>query len=535
VDQLPAWLAEWVAAEATATQTPADLAAMLSLSICGAGLAGKYKANVRDRWWETLNIFTVTALPSGDRKSAVFRDALAPVLEFEQAEQIRLAPIIAELQSEHRTLEAALKNLKGKAAKETNSDDKQHLRHEVKQAARELLAHVVPEPPMFFCDDVTPEKLGNLLHRHGGRMLQAAPEGTAFEICKGRYSETANFDVYLKGHAGDPLRSGRISREGENVNNPALSVALAVQPDVIRGLAADTSMRGLGFLARFLYAMPVSKVGRREIRPVPVPDKVVAAYRHNVTAIWKLPANVGDDGKETPHLLTFSPLADDALRDFEVLLEPQLAPDGPLCHLAGWANKLAGAIARLSGILHVAKAIGGGGLIPSVLSDTTVNAAIAIGRDYLLPHAIAAFAVMGGDPQLDDAQRVIRWLEKNELNEKMKGGGIPETVSKNAIHKNVFGGTRSVSELDGVINLLVGHGYLRGVDPVPYQGRGRKPGARFLVNPLIATAETGQIASFNHLIHKNGDLADESDGHGDSWEHPLDKLKNGNSFNSKTL
>ena len=68
-------------------------------------------------------------------------------------------------------------------------------------------------------------------------MLLASAEGTAFEIAKGRYSETANFDVFLKGHAGDPLRVGRISRDSEAVNSPALSCALAVQPDVISGLA----------------------------------------------------------------------------------------------------------------------------------------------------------------------------------------------------------------------------------------------------------------------------------------------------------
>jgi hypothetical protein len=58
----------------------------------------------------------------------------------------------------------------------------------------------------MFCDDETPESLSRLIAQQRGRMLQASAEGTCFEIVKGRYSEAANFDVYLKGHAGDPLR-----------------------------------------------------------------------------------------------------------------------------------------------------------------------------------------------------------------------------------------------------------------------------------------------------------------------------------------
>src|SRR5262249_55470340 len=156
-------------------------------------------------------------------------------------------------------------------------------------------------------------KLGNLLWRQGGRILQASAEGTAFEIAKGRYSETANFDVYLKGHSGDPLRIARMSRDSEFVDQPALSCALTVQPDVIRGLAENASMRGRGFLARWLYAIPVSQVGRRKTKPAPVPKQVSEAYRTNMLALWRLPGRVGPDGRPEPIWLQFSPGADRAL------------------------------------------------------------------------------------------------------------------------------------------------------------------------------------------------------------------------------
>jgi replicative DNA helicase len=281
---LPTWLADWVRAEAEATQTPPDLAATLALAICGAGLAGKFRVRVRDGWTEPTNIFTVCALLPGERKSAVFADAIAPVQLFEQEELARVGPVIAELACEHRILEGQLKNCETRAAKVSDQAEREQLKGEAKDLARKLLAHEVPDPPQKFCDDVTPEKLANLLARQGGSMLQASAEGTAFEIAKGRYSETANFEVYLKGHAGDPLRVGRISRPGDTVEQPALSMALAVQPDVIRGLAEQTSMRGRGFLARFLYSLPTSCVGRRKVAPCAMPAAVAKVRAHSGTA-----------------------------------------------------------------------------------------------------------------------------------------------------------------------------------------------------------------------------------------------------------
>ena len=49
---LPGWLEEWVKATACGTQTPADLAALLALSVCGAALARKFRIIIRPGWCE---------------------------------------------------------------------------------------------------------------------------------------------------------------------------------------------------------------------------------------------------------------------------------------------------------------------------------------------------------------------------------------------------------------------------------------------------------------------------------------------------
>lgn len=105
---LPGWLKSWTIAEAIATQTPPDLPALLALAVAGAGLAKKVRVRIRPGWSEPTNLFTVVALPPGDRKSAVFADALKPVHEYESDELERMRPIIAEARSQQRILEARL-------------------------------------------------------------------------------------------------------------------------------------------------------------------------------------------------------------------------------------------------------------------------------------------------------------------------------------------------------------------------------------------------------------------------------------------
>jgi hypothetical protein len=484
---------------------------MLALSVCGAGLAGKYRVKVRTNWAEPTNLYTAVALPPGDRKSAVYAEAVKPVLAYEKKLGEELKPVIAEKESERRVLDGRLKAIEAKAAKATDPGELHDLKEEAKKVARELAAHVVPAAPEVLCDDVTPEKLAKLLAEQGGRMLQASAEGTAFEIVKGRYSESANFDVYLKGHAGDPLRVGRISRASDTIDQPALSVALAVQPDVIRGLAEQASLKGRGFLARFLYAVPDSLVGSRRVKPSPIPHATASTYSANVLALWNTKPGTDQDGKPTPIFLQFSREADEALAEFERWLEPRLGRGQELDHLAGWANKLAGAVARIAGVLHMARSVGPGGVGQDrTVSESTVSDAIRLGRDYLLPHAMAAFGMMGSDQRLEDAKRAVRWLAGFcDSVKSVKGGAVP-TVSRRDLHANVWGGSRRVEEVDGIIELLAKYGYIRpaGQQDV-HAGRGRKPSPLYEVNPLfLASAGEGDPLSQNSQNHKTAGAGD---------------------------
>jgi replicative DNA helicase len=314
-----------------------------------------------------------------------------------------------------------------------------------------------------------------------GRIALLSPEGDVFDQMAGRYNQGAgpNLGVYLKGHAGDLLKVDRRGRPPEYVERPCLTIGLAVQPEVLQGLVGRPGFRGRGLLARFLYSLPKSLVGRRQAGAPPVPPAVADRYTLELHALAASLAT--PDGYEGTALLTLDREAAELLLGFERDLEPRLAAgSGDLAHLAGWAAKLAGATCRLAALLHLASHLRDGWAQP--ISRDTLTAAIGL-ADYLIDHARAVFDLMGADPRLDDARWLLDWITRTNRTQ----------FSRRDAHRAAPRGRfATATDLEPPLRLLEEHGYLRRVDPEPSQdprGRGRPASPRFLVNPLPRAAE----------------------------------------------
>jgi len=450
-DALPKWLREYVEAEAEATQAPPDLAGVLALAVCGAAIAKKIVVFVRPGWTEPTNLFTVTALPPGSRKTAVFADVTDPVNEYERELTEAMAPEIEARRSERKIMEAALAAKQAEAAK-AKVTDRDRLTQESSEIARRLATFKVPAIPRLIADDCSPERLAGMLAEQGGKMAVMAPEGDVFDLMAGRYGNGANFGVYLRGHAGDDLRVDRVGRPPEYVHSPALTVSLAVQPDVLRGLIQKPGFRGRGLLGRFLYSIPRSNIGTRKIRPAPMPESVRGAYRRNVRALLSLAAGTSDTGEPAAHALRLAPEAQAEFEVVEAWLEPRLAETADLGTIQDWAAKLAGAVARIAGILHVAEHADKPAPWAVQISGQTMQAAINLGK-YLIPHAQAAFQEMGADPDLDAARYVLGWLLSRGI----------EKISKRDLFNGVRGRFKRVKALDPALAILEEHGYIRQV------------------------------------------------------------------------
>lgn len=475
VEILPAWLGNFVRAEAVATQTPADLAAMLVLAVVSAACAGKMLVRLKDGYEEPLNVFTMVVLAPGNRKSAVFRDATGPVGAFEQEEAERLRESVASALQERRVLDARLKAAEERAAK-AKDNERSNLIEEAQRVRRERDSLMVPVQPRLIVDDCSPEKLASLLHEQGGRIALLSPEGDVFDIMSGRYSSNSapNLGVYLKGHAGDPLRVDRQGRSSEFVSSPALTIGLAIQPEVLQGLMARPGFRGRGLLARFLYSVPMSTLGHRDVEAQPVPAPTRAAYEEGILRILKIPFGTRPDGMPGPHALRLDAEARQVFLEFERRLEPQLGEYGGLAHIADWAAKLVGAIGRIAGLLHMAELVGHRSPWEVPVDRACAERAIRVG-EYLMPHAQAAFGQMGADPKIEDARYLLGWLERGDL----------RSFTKRDAFQATKGRFKQVSDLEPALDLLEECNYVRAQADKPRGGAGRKPSPTYEVNPRL--------------------------------------------------
>lgn len=220
-------------------------------------------------------------------------------------------------------------------------------------------------PFRLLCNDTTPEKLVDLMDTQNGCITVTSAEGGIFDTMQGRYDNKGGLDMYLDAHAGDSIMVDRISRKGNCVQDPRLTMMLTAQPEVLNGLMSSSTFRGRGLCGRFLYAICKSQVGRREVAPQTVSSTVKSNYREFVRRIL-------DDN--STGVIKLSPEADSIRKEYQATVEKRLANEWE--DIKDWGGKLTGAAMRIAGLLHAAKVDGNPAAVP--VEPDTVAAATEI-------------------------------------------------------------------------------------------------------------------------------------------------------------
>ncbi|MCA2229941.1 YfjI family protein [Nonomuraea aurantiaca] len=467
VHALPAWVAEHISAVAEETQTPLDLAGCVSLAALSTAADGRAVVNVRGSWVEPVNLFVLVAMPPGSRKSAVFRAMTTPLTRAEKILLDRIGPQITEAEVSRR-LAVEVAEKAARTAGTARGEATPEAVAEAQSAALAVEDITIPVKPRLMADDITPETAASLLVEQGGRLAVLSAEGGIFATLAGRYSGAPNLDLFLKGHAGDPLIIDRRGRS-ERADNAALTMGLAVQPEIVADIAGMPDFRGKGLLGRILYSLPKSNVGYRRVDPPPVPEHIAARYDANLQRLT-IGMYEGDD----PARLTLTAEAAEIFTQHRRATETRLRPDsGDLGHITDWAGKFDGAIMRIAGLIHLAADVDSAFRRP--ISADTVNAAIALGG-YFAAHALATFDAMGADPDLEAARTVHAWLHRT--------GTERFTVREafTALPRNRF---RKVSELETPLDLLEQLGWIRREPEPPRTGPGRRPSPAYTVHPCL--------------------------------------------------
>lgn len=471
VDALPGILGEWVRAAAHAYQVPAELPGLLALAACAGIVARRVEIEPGRGWREPINLYVAVLLDPASRKSAVFRDAFAPIrlIELELIE--REGPAIAGLLSDRRCREKQLGELERKSSR---GDD------QAKAEARDLAAALAAEPalamPKLLLDDATSEAVENQLVAQGGRLVVAGAEGGLFDVMAGRYSGGAsNLDVFLKGHAGDDLRVDRVIRGSLMVDRCCLTLAYAVQPQVIRGMAGNKAFRGRGLIGRFLYGLPKSSIGNRLIDPDPIPVELADCYEELIRRLAEIKA-----AGSQPRLLKLAKPAATKFLAWASEVELMLGDAGSMVDMPDWGGKLCGLSARLAAVIHLANCDDSEPWrVP--IPKTIIESALMIAR-WAIPHAQAVIGLMAADDgRLDDATYCLRFIRSR----------AEPQVSRRDIHSHGRSRFDTDSDrLDRALDVLIDRGWLR---PIETENRPGRPSVRFMVHPKAIERDRGVI------------------------------------------
>ena len=466
VDALPAEIADYVNAVAESTQTPPDMAATAALAVIALAVQGKYKVRGKEDWIEPVNLYAVNVAEPAERKSAVISLMTRFMSEYEAEYNKQLSAKLEVNQMAKRVLERKKAAIIEKVSK-GKADEK-----ELQEVGEEIANFVELHPLRLYTDDVTTEKLTSILADSGGMAGLVSAEGGIFDLLAGIYSKNVNIDVFLKAHAGDSLRVDRVGRSSETIQHPALTVLLAVQPSVLSGMMQNSTFRGRGLTARFLYCMPTSKVGARKYRSEAIPPQVTATYEMVIRDLLE------EEAGEYPQVIPLSAEADKLLEAFANELEPKLREE--YSDISDWAGKLAGAVLRISGLLCRANVMVSNPFETDAtelkVSGETMENAIQIGR-YYLEHARAAYSLMGADPVVKQCKYVLGAIGKHGLIE----------VNRRDVMR-ICRGFKTAEEVQPVLSRLAEYGYLAVKDDGSYSTGGRPANPTYLVNPAALVA-----------------------------------------------
>ena len=390
---------EMVEAVAKVNQVDKGLPGSMYLSALSTCLSKKVQVDLGTHT-EPVNIYTCPILDPGERKTSTMNLMMTPIYKYQE------------------------------------------------EKAREVLGDK-EEPPVYIVDDITSEALFKVMSENNERMSVISAEGGIFGIMSGRYNgnSNGNIDVYLKGHAGDPCSNHRIGRKSQSMDSPSLTICLAVQQDIIREIGSNKQFRGRGLIGRLLFSYCQHKAGYRKRQKEAVQKSLKQEYRDHIIGLMSMPLS--------PHNLELSPEAHVAWDEFHDDIEAEMQPGKPMASMKDWGSKLAGAVARIAGLLHYAEH--GIQATNKSISVNVVNASAVIGA-YYRTHALATFGLMSENPEIESAKKILEYLILHK----------PDMFTGRDVlrHKNAL---KTMAEVIPGTKLLIERNYIRETNAATFE------------------------------------------------------------------
>lgn len=406
LDALSPNLKMFVEAVAANVQVSPDMVAVPLLATLCVPLQNRFVVRIDSSYTEPLCLYTMTIARPSERKSAIMSILERPLWNF---------------QEKANRAEEEMEQGRPPWQKTPPSERK---------------------PMTLYVTDATPEKMARLMQENDGAIAILSDEPDALAVAAGlRYGKSRNLGLMLQAWSAGHVMIQRATEDKRIIIDRAvMSVAVMSQPSFVESLIKDAEMSNRGFMQRFLYAKPLSKVGNRSFFKPEIPQEFLEMYDSLITEILKL------SPKEPLRELRLSNGAKNAADLYFRKIEAEI---GEVPALEGWMGKIFGQYLRIAGVLHcaiyqdeIATAA------EKEIAWQVMNMAQNI-TDYFISHAKAVFSDIDVSEDVLFAREIYRKLVAAEV----------ETFTKTGLH-NILKNHAPKELLKAALALLVKAGYL---------------------------------------------------------------------------
>ena len=418
-DGLPEKLSVYSRQIEESLQVTNEMVSPILLSAASMCSQGEYWIIPKSDWKEPLNLYTMVISRPSERKSPVLKEIFTPIYDYVDRINKERQPDIMECQTKKiilsRQIETALKNVSKKKpvpaklpkpTKPTKDVLETITTDQIVDMQKELadLEENAVKPVTLLADDVTTEALVKLMNENNERIAVASAEGGIFGMLAGRYSTHPNIDIFLKGYSGESYTSHRVSGRVERLREPLINLTLMVQPVVLSEALNNKEFVERGLMARFLYSVPGTKVGKRRYNTVPIDEKVRKDFHKLIDDLLELRE------WDHPKYIYVSDEASALGEEFYNEIETELFSKYE--DMSEWIGKLYGQTMRIAGVIHVVEHLGESHNIK--VDADTMRRAIEIGR-YYLSHAKYVFLKSGmyDPPEVKNAKYILSRMDKD--------------------------------------------------------------------------------------------------------------------------
>ncbi len=255
VEVFPSEVAQHIRAVAATAGVPVALPAGVSLGLASAAL-GKGLAFELSKRTVRPNLYVLATAESGTGKSVTF-DHLEEVFKDYQRqrseEHCKVRPkLLAEKEMLEMEIKKSLRSSNNQLADESREDDIAFIadkKERIDAIDKQLIS------PRYYCQDFSEQKLAMLLHDHGERMAIVSDEGRIFvDNILGRNTGGKRLEegFLVKGWSGGSWNDDKVGRDGVSLNDPCVTMVVAVQPDKLNGILAQPALIEGGLFPRIL-------------------------------------------------------------------------------------------------------------------------------------------------------------------------------------------------------------------------------------------------------------------------------------------